>query len=323
MISATDVSSVEANWREQVYAGSNVLSITAANAAEGGKLDAGRCDAMRSISGVRSAGAVLRTYDVFARALPDDRLTLVEVTPGYLQVAYPRDPRVVTASSVSGASVSEGLGVTDDSTISYGLPNQVGEFAIHVDVATSLAARREPLDNVVMSAVAGVGTTYECLVESQPGSVEAVANAAQMWFSPVEVRVSPELPGNPLVTEPGAELQKRFSQWVPLAFGVALSAILMIVWWSRRADYASYRAFGLSSPQLLLLLLSEAAVTFWLPLTLGYAFASFGYASTISPVVARLLLNDYLALILTTSLVPLLGLWLLGARSAFEVSKGR
>lgn len=321
-VSFADTTRIESQWTEQVYAGSNVLSITAAGAEGGSSLDAHRCDAMRSIGGVRSAGAIMYTYEVFAEASPSERFAVIEVTPGYLQVAYPRDPRVARASAVAGASVVERLGVVSGGVFAYRPRDQQQSFTVHVDVATSETARREPFDRAVMTAVGNPGSTYECMVEAQPGSIDAVASAAQMWFAPTEVKVVPELQNNTLIADPTTELRTRFSQWVPIVLGGALVIVVLMTWWSRRADYANYRAFGLTAPQMILLLTTETALTFWLPIVVGSSLACLALAPWISPVTARLLAGDYGTLLLTVSLTPMLGALLLGRRSAFEVAKG-
>lgn len=322
IVSLGEIHQLEAQWREQIYAGSNVLSITAVGASAGGTLDGYRCDAMRSIDGVRSAGAILHTEEVFAATSPKTRLTLVTTTPGYLQVAYPRDSRAATASTVAGASVVAELGLTDDGYFAYLTSGQADVISIQVDLATRMSARREPLDNAVLVASGRHASTYECLVEAQPGALDGLVSVAAAWFAPTEVKVTPELPNNDLVGDPTPLLQGRFGQWLPLTAGVALVVFLLITWWARRADYASYRALGLGVSQLALLLTAETAVSFWIPIVVGYASACVFFAPVITPLAAQLLLNDYGALLLTVSLAPLLGAWMLGSRSAFRISKG-
>lgn len=318
-----DLQRIESLQAEQVYAGSNVVSVTPSSADRGNTLDAARCDGLRSIEGVRSAGAIMASYEVFSDASPSERFAIIEVTPGYLQLAYPRDSLIATASTVAGASVVDRLGMRSGATFASRSRDGRQAFSIPIDEATNEPARREPFDRAVMIAVAGTGNVFECLVEAQPGKIDAVSAATQSWFAPIAVTVRPELPNNSLAADPAAELTTRFSQWLPIALGAALVIVTLSSWWGRRADYAIYRAFGLSVAQLALFLTVETAITLWLPVIIGANMALFALAQWIPPASAGRMISDYLALLLTVGLVPLIGTFLLSRKSAFDVAKGQ
>lgn len=317
-----DTARIESHWLEQTYAGSNVFSVTVEDAANSASLDSARCEQARSIEGVRSAGAVLRSTEVFATTSPSDRFTFMSVTPGFLTIAYPRDPRIETTSSVAGNDVVDRIGLADDGTFGFVPRGGSAESSSSVGIATTSAARREPYDRAVMVASAEKTPVFECLVEAEPGAKESVAGALVGWFNPTTVKINPELPTNALVEDPVTELRSRYSQWVAVGAGVVLTVTFLLAWWARRADYANYRAFGMSASRVVLLLSTEAAITMWLPVCVGFAGALCLFAPALTPVPAGLILSDLAALGMVIFVAPLLGALMLTRKSPFAFARG-
>lgn len=324
LMTVWDVGGAEAAWNQQAYAGSHVFSVTSAAEGVEALISAERCADTAAIEGVKFAGGIVGTHEVRSSASPGLRYSLIEATPGYLDTAYPQDPSdELGRGTIAGSSISEALGLTGGSTLSYRVGSSLETRVLVVEDQAQGSALREPHDNVVMIAVPPRGYLGECLVAPRQGSAQALATVLEDWFAPGDVRVTVVLRANELVADPVQLLQTRVSQWVPIGLGVCLILFVVFGWWAQRASYAIYSALGASSMQMSALFVVETAVMCWVPVSIGFLVSLALSDALASRAIAEALIRDYSSLSAILITLPGMGAFVLRQRSAFDVAKGR
>lgn len=307
-------------WQTQRIAGYDIYSVRATS---GDRMEASRCDQLRYVEGVISAGGILRTTSIRPQSNPSSAFWLVTATSGTLPLLFPEEPAARFASVIAGALISSELGLSPQSEVGFLTTRDSGVRQITVDVATSSTSRIEQFDNTVLVAGPAVGKIGECLVESTPSGKASVNQLLRDWFPQQNVQVTSFVRTSQTDRDPVTELRQRTGQWLPLLSGVAVGALIVTLWWARRAEFAVYRLLGLGRQGLAVLLTVETFWKVWLPTAIGAGIAIVVFAPMSNAVVATAMLHDLLSLSCILTSLPLIGVFLLSTHTAFDLVKGR
>ncbi|KQQ22730.1 hypothetical protein ASF48_06065 [Rathayibacter sp. Leaf299] len=317
-LTSVEVGALEAEAREQVLAGSTVLTVSAKDRVP---LPAARCDALRAVAGVVAAGGVVASEDLPSEG--GSSVTLVRATPGYADVVWPADalrPDEPT-SAVAGVLLGSRAGVSGRSTLSGLLVDGRSE-SIALDQVAGASPRIPFVDRAVVIAEPAAGSVAECLIEAESGAVAGVEAVALSWF-PAEYETT-TAPFAPAADSAGAlddRLATRLSAWGPPLGAVLCVTGLSTSWLARRRDLALYRSLGLSSGRLLLSLTVETAVLTGLGVLTGAAAATVLLPWT--PLALQLAGSDVGALVALVTLIPLAGLALAPRGRGLDALRGR
>ncbi|PQZ55320.1 MULTISPECIES: hypothetical protein [unclassified Microbacterium] len=234
----------------------------------GGRISTARCDLFRSVAGVTTAGAVLRSVEL--RSAGGRPISAMLVTPGLPVLQWPELPDLVPGSIVAPST---------ENALSSGVPTPVmidgAEHELTAGGAAISAGRISSLHSIVMIPSSAQSVASECYVEASPGAEEGIASLAAAWFPTAEgARTIPLVPGKPAGST-GQELLSSSPQlWVILcAIGTIVFAVGSSVW-SRRHDFAVYQQLGLSHRGSLVMSLVESTITVYVPAAGGVLAAA-------------------------------------------------
>lgn len=326
--SALDVAAVERAWRDQRAAGSSTWEIRAPWT-DG--LSASRCDALRTVAGVRTAGGMLGTATWLPQTAPDTRVPGRVVTPGFPALVWPEDPGVPGRAVVAGESIAGELGWAAGTLTSLTEAVSTVDGAtspgslLRIDAVGTGTTRFEGMDRALLVTSAPSGSVDTCYVEAVPGAAAGVAEVLADWFEPDEGAIPvPFWSPGPLDRDPEAELRTRPSRWVPLAAGLVLAGCTGVTWWARRTDVAVYRMLGMSRWQVLRMVSVEVVLSVLVPCQVGVAGLVVVLASSgVSGSVARAVLLDDARLLLVLAVAPLVALVAGTALTAWDALRGR
>ncbi len=340
-LSVAEVAAIQGRFRDQVEQGRFVL-VVRTPVRDG--LDARRCDALRDLPGVRSAGAVLEETTAYPLASPLRPYDVLVVTPGLVPVLFPTAPTATKAGIIVGADAASELGLVPGSFLQTAPASARSHKALTaadpetaVDrhrVASVLptAVRATPAGRTIFEPVAASGSTSACFVDPAPPARSAVAVAMAGWFGPDQpAAVSPYLDEQVAGRQPEAELAGRATRWVWLAAALVLTALLSVLWYGRREEFALYRLLGLRRGSIAVLLAAETVVTVAGPSLVGASIALVLCASKLATdgqtgddgaVLLPLVAADAASFALALGLLPLVGWCVVGWRSTFDVLKG-
>ncbi|WP_223622465.1 hypothetical protein [Microbacterium sp. EST19A] len=244
----------------------------------GGRISTERCDLFRSVAGVTTAGAVLRTIEL--RSAGGRPISAVLVTPGLPVLQWPELPDLTPGSIVAPST---------ENALTIGVPTAViidgTEHHLTAGGAAISAGRISSLHSMVMIPSSIQNVASECYIEATPGAEAGIVAVAAAWFPATEgARTIPLVPGKPA----GATSQELLSSspqlWVILcAVGTIVFAVGSSVW-SRRHDFAVYQQLGLSHRGSLVMSLVESTITVYIPGAAGIlaavVIAAFGDVRT-------------------------------------------
>ncbi|MCU1370212.1 MAG: hypothetical protein JWO77_1406 [Ilumatobacteraceae bacterium] len=338
--SVAELAAIQGRFRDQVARGRFVL---VARSVGSDGLDAGRCDALRDLEGVRSAGAILHedpTYPLAAPLRPYDRLV---VTPGLLAVWFPTSAGATDGTGLAvGADAAAELGLVPGaylqtaSTASRSherLRPGDDTVARHRIVTVLPAAIRDPeAGRMLFETAAPTGTASACFVDPDPSARTAVEATLVGWFGRDQpASVAPLLDERQTGRQPEAELAGRAARWVWLTAALAISALMVVLWYGRREEFALYRLLGLRRRSIGLLLVVESTLIVALPGLVGAAIAlvtcldpltDVAHLDAGSPGLLSLVAADAASFAAALVLLPLGGWVAVALRSTFDVLKG-
>ncbi|MGH3691376.1 MAG: hypothetical protein ACRDT7_14585 [Microbacterium sp.] len=249
------VSQAHAMLEQDIAEGRSIVVV----GSSGGRISTERCDLFRSVSGVTTAGAVLRTVDL--RSAGGRPISAVLVSPGLPALQWPELPDLAPGGIVVPST---------ENALSSGTPTLVtidgAEHELTAGGAAISTGRISSLHSMVMIPSSVQSVTSECYVEASPGTEAGLAAVAAAWFPAAEgARTIPLVPGKPAGAT-GQELLATSPQlWVILcAIGTIVFAVGSSVW-SRRHDFAVYQQLGLSHRGSLVMSLVETAITVYIP----------------------------------------------------------
>ncbi|WP_136040661.1 MULTISPECIES: hypothetical protein [unclassified Microbacterium] len=268
------VSQAHAMLEQDIAEGRSIIVV----GSSGGRISTERCDLLRSVVGVTTAGAILRPVEL--RSTGGRPISAVLVTPGLPALQWPElpdlAPGTVVVPSTENALAS---GVPTPAMID-GTERQLtaGGTAISAGRISSLHAKV-----MIPSSTQSVAT--ECYVEATPGAEAGITSVAAAWFPATEgARTIPLVPGKPAGATSQEHLSSSPQLWVILcAIGTIVFAVGSSVW-SRRHDFAVYQQLGLSHRGSLVMTLVESTITVYIPAAGGVlaavAVASLGDVRT-------------------------------------------
>lgn len=312
-LTISDVHAIAQRQLQLEARGASVFSVTASDRTP---ISALRCDALGSVTGVRSAGSVVAVDDAHS-SLPGGRhVPLLSATPGLATVLWPE--LLLDDGVAVGAGIADDLGLVPGSSIA------TTRGILPVTAVAPPSSRNADHDLLVVQQVAPRGTTRECLVESEPGARDGVEAVLVGWFPGVPTTVVPYFLPPDTGLSPQEELASRLSAWVPLA-AAGLAALAMIAWWViRRPEFALYSVLGLGTNGLALMLVAEWAVLCLLPGAIGIVNALVASSASLTiPAVAQVAAADTASYLASIILVPLVGVALLTRVAAVDALKGR
>jgi hypothetical protein len=234
-------------------------------------LPAARCEALRGLTGVRSAGGVRLSEPVAPLVAPRLRFQAAAVTTGILPVWDPGYRQAEGTGFVIGRSVADELAVDSGArlTLADGRRDVVADI-LDVDDRYPEAARW------IVEVVPPSGRVSECWVEFSPSASGIARDLLAAWFegpgNQVEVRWL--RPPDEFARDPARELATRpqAAAWLPLGGVVGLLAAL--VSWLRRSEAALYAVLGVRKWGLVLMAQLEAVVVVSSGYLLGVAWAA-------------------------------------------------
>lgn len=231
-----DVSSIIASQDEQLARGVNLLNVSANDS----DMLATECASLQSIGGVTASGAVLNTSTGSSITTPSSQFTVDEVSPGFLRAMFPS--LSITANVVVGHSLAVSQGLTPGSDLLYRDGNGV-QHVVRIDAVAPDVERADGLGLTLFRAEAPLGTIDGCLVAAVPGMRDRVSSVVPSFFaSPVQV--APLVYANELELDPEAELHARISELGWIFGGAFLSALVLLLVWTRRREFSLYRLAG-------------------------------------------------------------------------------
>ncbi|WP_454173096.1 hypothetical protein [Microbacterium maritypicum] len=268
------VSQAHAMLEQDIAEGRSIMVV----GSSGGRISTERCDLLRSVAGVTTAGAVLRSVEL--RSAGGRPISAVLVTPGLPVLQWPELPDLAPRSIVVPST---------QNALASGVPTPVmidgAERQLTAGGLAMSAGRISSLHSVVMIPSSFQSLASECYIEATPGAEAGVAALSAAWFPASEgARTIPLVPGKPAGAT-GQELLSSSPQlWVILcAVGIIVFAVGSSVW-SRRHDFAVYQQLGLSHRGSLVMSLVESTITVYIPAAGGIlaavVIAAFGEVRT-------------------------------------------
>lgn len=317
-LTALDVGAIEAQSSAQTVAGSNVLVISAEDRAP---LSAQRCDRLRSVEGVLSAGGV--QAEVTARDSSGSPIHLVYATAGYAAIVWPSSSgiRNAVAGVVAGDLFAREAGLVGPSTL-VGLRRDDRVFEVFVDQVMTAPSRAGLMDRSLLVVEPATSTITECFVEAAPGAFEGVEAVAVSWFPREDrTRVDPFVKSGPTAAEIDQAYGRRFSA-LTAPVGAVLSLLsAMGSWLARRNEFALYQNLGVGPGRRVLMVLTEFVSTTLLATQIGLGLGLL--TSLWSPFALQTVAVDLVGLLLLSSVIPAVGLLVLPNGRGLSALRGR
>ena len=249
--------------------GSTVFTVSAV---DNTPISAARCDALNSVPGVVSAGAVVDNRTEAFRLGSSRPAYVTYATPGMVHLIWPDKMQVLGANAgpVVGSSLASEFGIVEGASIPLG-----SNIYTHTSVATSSSPRDENYDNRILIPLAASPEMLvrTCLVEGVTGSQAEIEALLTGWFPAVPpIFVAPVVPkGTYMDTD--EMMRARITQYAGLAAGVLIAVVYGLICTMRRQEYALYHVLGLPPRRRLLMLTAETAASALLPFAIGCTVA--------------------------------------------------
>jgi len=266
--------------RDRVDAGAYVVLVESARA---GGIDAARCEAVVSISGVVAAGSVASRVDgmpesVIAQKLPGTEFGAVGVTPGILRVWYPdTDMRTFGGGIVVGREAAIELAVSSGMSVSIstiGAPMRVASVGPD--------DRRAPQYSRKLAMVrAPFGATDACWIEFTREAFGSGTEIVAGWFRDGGTNTVRTLRSSSVLgADPGAAFAERPQRFAWITGGVILGLTWIGVWWLKRSELGIYRTLGMSRSHTVVMGAAQSLIVGLWAAALGLALAGVGQAAT-------------------------------------------
>ena len=255
--------------RDYAAAGGYVVVVAAA---EGGQVDAARCEALNASTSVLAAGSVGEPELASFATAPGLLFQSAEATQGAFAVWDPRR-RVPSAQDGSGAVAGSAL-ASELGLRAGGYVQPEGREPLPVLAVLDTEERNPQVSRWLLSPVAPAGVASRCWVEFDRRSYGAGLGLLGAWFAegdqpPV---VTPYRRADEFARDPEAEFASRPQR---LGWALASAVIVAMAWlmtWFRRSELGLYLALGTPRSGAVFLLAAEA----WL-LVLPAATAAYVY----------------------------------------------
>ncbi|MDR0626005.1 MAG: hypothetical protein LBG11_01885 [Bifidobacteriaceae bacterium] len=296
-----DVGRITAYNDELVRAGSNLFAV---HRNDGQSLDAARCDSLRALPGVVSAGGVAGARRVVSTVDAGVSFDLIEASPGYAATMWPTlQGRPDDGSARVGTRVASRLGISDSGWVPYLAVGAADRVEV---VAASAEARLAELSNAIVVPVAPVGALTQCWVEAEPGAREQVEELLVGWFDePVPTFVASFMAGEQLASSPADQLADRLSRWAPLAVVLVVTIFQVALWLARRAEVGLYGLMGLRGARLATMVSVDFLFATAAPVGAGMVAAACVMAPRLTAVVLEATAWDCLRVWVMLPLAPL------------------
>ncbi len=316
VVGQTDVHQAEERLQDYARTGGFVLEVRGEN------LPISKCDGMRGLDGVRTAGAVLSTQEVRTIAQPGLPTYVMTVTPGYLQLMFPAEQFSQTTGVVVGQNLTAHLGLMAGSSLAWE-SDRTGRQTATVDAVAIASSRSADWNDAIVLVTMPAGTTSSCVVEFEPETFRHALGLIAFKFHDIKYST------RSAVDEPAGgvasmfSLGERPSRLLPAGLTLVLLILVLSAWWARRNEFAIYRLLGVSRFGIWRPLLVEAAVMLAAPIGVGA-----GVAATISlsemtaPSLFAFLIDEAL-LLLAAVIAPLVGLGLVSRVRTIDAMVGR
>lgn len=287
--------------------GRHVLRVVPTGGSAGGRLPGAFCDGLQSIDAVRASYGLVDTDQL--RLVTGELVTRQRVTPGVLGYLHREASSAAEPALLIGATIASRLGAVDGSYVRFAAdaPAEISSRTSRAGVLAS-TPRTDDLDDSVIEIVAPTEPVSECRVEPEP-SAKAQLAAALPALAPADsdvevVALRPEIetqdePDRRLLVLPG-DLATR---------GAAmLAGLVLVAWWYiRRAEWALYRTFGMSTRAMGALAVLEWLIVCAAPMLLGGLWGIAVSTPGAEDVAYRLAGMNLAVAILLTAVAP--GLW--------------
>lgn len=319
-----EVSSLEAELSDAVRAGAFVWVVSSTSERTG--LDVAKCDALQSIEGVTSAGAISGQRAFRPTNQPRATYRLLTVTPGYVRTVWPMlDGARMNSGVFAGRDVAEALGLLPGSAIQGVLSGSSEQLSLRVADVPPPSPRVELADRDLVVVQAPTGRTGSCLVSADASHTTDIPTLLRAWF-PAEIVVQVR----PLQStdDVGANLTERFDRRPSsLGWAIGLAFVWLVnvaLWFDRRADAALYLTLGMSRRQLFGGYFVEVVVAAALPIQVGVSLAIAAQRAAVSGLSGALVLLESTILLIGLIPLPLVaGWWLVRRRWVVNLLKGR
>ncbi|MDP3952608.1 hypothetical protein [Microbacterium sp.] len=311
-LSVFESSSIVAQERALREQGAYTLQMYAAS---GAPLPAERCDALRDVDGVVSAGGVLSTQTIYPKNDSGVGRVLAMVTPGMVEIIWPAEGLKSTTGLIAGKALSQHFGLRDEAWI-----GMVGESPLKVGAATESSARDENYDNRLVEVAPPIGTITSCYLEAVAGAAVPITALSETWFDPsLDVSVAPVFVADSTATPPQQRLDERVARLASWSGAAVMVSIFLLTWRSRRGDFALYRSLGLRRGDLTMILTTECVVLLVTPMAVAF-LTLLAYTEPEGLVLQSLLL-DAAKLLIVCIVTPPLALAAVWSRSASQAIK--
>ncbi|WP_158268743.1 hypothetical protein [Homoserinimonas hongtaonis] len=306
--STLEAGSYAHKWHQQVQTGRFVFTIASATSAT---LDASRCDALNSISGVSAAGAITSERDIEFPQTGNQTWRESTVTPRFPAAAWNDGPPPFSGSNaIFPNELADLLSAVPGSRFTVVDKATGAESSTRVEWTSEHRSRIDGINRNVIRLGEPSGATKICYVSTEPAAFLDVGSAARGWFGePVQVsELGQQTDGAGLSIAPA-----RLMDWGWVAVAAAVLLLASSWWFARRADLALYRLLGMATADFLRMMTTECALLVLAPTALGAAFALLVLRPTDAYVIASVGLDLLRYMVILCSL-PLIAL-LLGRRS--------
>lgn len=266
---ANDVASAQRSARSLDEQGRQVLFVRSA----GSTLSARSCERVRSSGSVRTAFALAAETEVVRTSL-GSRVTLLEVSPSFVDFVETLATTVRPDSVLVGESLAERSGLVDGALLSV---ERDGTTRIERVTVLSRSPRTGFFDDAVVVIDASDFGAERCVVEAEPGHRPSISESLPSLFAanpPAVVEpFDPVLESN---TTPERELAASGGDVGVVGAGLLMGLLVLASWYVRRAEWAIYRSLGLR-----LVGIAAMALIEWIVL-IGVPIASAGLWTTLA-----------------------------------------
>lgn len=236
---------------------------------QGTPIPAGFCDRLQALDSVAAAYGIGEIEQ--ARLSTGALITVQEATAGIDNYLHLSRTEYAGTTALAGSSVSERNGFVDGAWVQFGElapPTLAGRFAQTVVVDQS--ERTTNLDDSLIVDLPLSGSAIECRVEPVPGArLDLAGGLPALSSSGDRLEVAPLRPDIETEDEPDRRLAGLPGNLATLGSGILLGLVMLSWWYIRRAEWALYRTYGLSTAALGVLGLLEWALVCALPLVVG------------------------------------------------------
>ncbi|VAV96963.1 hypothetical protein MNBD_ACTINO02-1914 [hydrothermal vent metagenome] len=242
------------------------------------------CGGLRSREAVLAAGFVADLERRSVRSEPGRSFRTVGIGVGTLDVFDPdRPPEVGGEVAVGGALVEE-LGIASGGYMSFAESGDTSMLR-RVSAVYDSSVRAPRYGTVVAAVMPSLVSANECWVEFSPQMYSAGATALR-----VDLMVDDKAAIVSRVVDPGYDLVQaqddlatRAERFAWAVGGLVVGALLWLVSWMRRADYALLRAIGWGSLPTAVLIQLEHLYLVVIGGTIGWLWATvLGEATTVA-----------------------------------------